>query len=43
MEDPLLREKMGREGRRRVMERYTVQSCAPNLFSILNRVFEKNG
>jgi glycosyltransferase involved in cell wall biosynthesis len=43
IEDSLLREKMGREGRRRVLEKYTVQSCAPRLFSILNRVLEKNG
>jgi glycosyltransferase involved in cell wall biosynthesis len=38
IEDPLLREKMGREGRRRVLEKYTVQSCAPRLFSILDRL-----
>jgi glycosyltransferase involved in cell wall biosynthesis len=38
-----LREKMGREGRRRVLEKYTLQSCAPRLFSILNRVLEENG
>jgi len=43
IEDSLLREKMGREGRMRVLEKYTVQSCAPRLFSILNRVLEKNG
>ncbi len=43
IEDSLLREKMGKEGRRRVLEKYTVQSCAPRLFSILNRVLEKNG
>jgi glycosyltransferase involved in cell wall biosynthesis len=40
MEDSLLREKMGKEGRRRVLEKYTVQSCAPRLFSILKQVEE---
>ncbi len=40
MEDALLREKMGREGRRRVLEKYTLQSCAPRLFSILKEVAE---
>jgi hypothetical protein len=32
---------MGREGRRRVLENYTYQACAPRLFSILTRVVEK--
>ena len=41
IEAPELREKMGREGRKRVLESYTIQSCAPRLFSILNRVMEK--
>jgi glycosyltransferase involved in cell wall biosynthesis len=41
LEDSLLREKMGREARIRVLEKYTVQSCAPRLFSILNRVLQK--
>jgi len=40
MEDALLREKMGSEGRRRVLEKYTLQSCAPRLFSILKEVAE---
>jgi glycosyltransferase involved in cell wall biosynthesis len=34
IEDPVLREKMGREGRRRVMERFSIQACGPRLFSI---------
>ena len=38
--DPSLREKMGKEGRRRVLESYTVRSCAPRLFSILKEVAE---
>ena len=38
IEDASLREKMGREGRERVMERYTVQACAPRLFSIFQRL-----
>jgi glycosyltransferase involved in cell wall biosynthesis len=41
IEDALLREKLGKEGRKRVLEEYTVQSCAPRLFSILKRVMEK--
>jgi glycosyltransferase involved in cell wall biosynthesis len=41
IEDPALREKMGREGRKRVLEGYTWQVCAPRLFSILNRVMER--
>jgi glycosyltransferase involved in cell wall biosynthesis len=41
IEDPLLREKLGKEGRKRVLEKYTVQSCAPRLVSILKRVIEK--
>ena len=35
IEDPVLREKMGREGRRRVVERFSIQACGPRLFSIL--------
>jgi glycosyltransferase involved in cell wall biosynthesis len=41
IEDALLREKLGKEGRKRVLEEYTVQSCAPRLFSIFKRVMEK--
>jgi glycosyltransferase involved in cell wall biosynthesis len=40
IENPTLREQMGREGRRRVLENYTYQSCAPRFFSILGRVAE---
>ena len=38
IETPALRERMGREGRRRVLENYTIQSCAPRFFSILDRM-----
>jgi glycosyltransferase involved in cell wall biosynthesis len=38
IENPTLREQMGREGRRRVLENYTRQSCAPRFFSILDRM-----
>jgi glycosyltransferase involved in cell wall biosynthesis len=38
IEDPVLRERMGREGRRRVMERFSIQSCGPRLFSIFDRL-----
>jgi glycosyltransferase involved in cell wall biosynthesis len=41
IEDALLREKLGKEGRKRVLEGYTVQSCAPRLVSIFKRVMEK--
>lgn len=40
IEDALLREKLGKEGRKRVLEGYTVQSCAPRLLSIFKRVME---
>ncbi len=40
IEHPELREKMGREGRRRVLKNYTLQTCAPRLLSILSRVIE---
>jgi len=40
IENSELREKMGREGRRRVLENYTFQACAPRLLSILNRLME---
>ncbi|OGQ01593.1 MAG: hypothetical protein A2026_06365 [Deltaproteobacteria bacterium RBG_19FT_COMBO_46_12] len=38
IENSELREEMGREGRKRVLENYTYQACAPRLFSILDRV-----
>jgi spore maturation protein CgeB len=41
IENSQLRERMGREGRRRVLENYTYQACAPRLFSILTRAMEK--
>jgi glycosyltransferase involved in cell wall biosynthesis len=41
IESPQLREQMGREGRKRVLERYTFQACAPRLFSILERVVKR--
>jgi glycosyltransferase involved in cell wall biosynthesis len=37
-----LRERMGREGRRRVLENYTYQACAPRLLSILTRAMEEH-
>jgi glycosyltransferase involved in cell wall biosynthesis len=41
IEDPNLREKMGKEGRKKVIENYTRQVCAPRLYSILTRVAER--
>lgn len=41
IENSTLREQMGRNGRKRILENYSVQACAPRLFSILNRVTEK--
>ncbi len=41
IEDPALREKMGMEGRRRVLDGYTLQTCAPRLLSILERVAKR--
>jgi glycosyltransferase involved in cell wall biosynthesis len=41
IEDAPLREKLGKEGRKRVLEEYTVQSCASRLVSILKRMMEK--
>jgi glycosyltransferase involved in cell wall biosynthesis len=41
IENPMLREQMGLEGRRRVLENYTYQACAPRLFSILTQMMEK--
>ena len=38
IENSELRERMGREGRKRVLEMFTYQACAPRLFSILDRV-----
>jgi glycosyltransferase involved in cell wall biosynthesis len=38
IENPMLREQMGREGRKRVLKNYTYQSCAPRFFSILDRI-----
>jgi glycosyltransferase involved in cell wall biosynthesis len=38
IEHPELREQMGREGRKRVLEKFTFEVCAPRLFLILNRV-----
>jgi len=38
IEDASIREKMGRGGRERVMEGYTVQACAPRLLSIFQRL-----
>jgi glycosyltransferase involved in cell wall biosynthesis len=38
IEDPELREKMGREGRSRVLKGYTLQACAPRLLWILKSV-----
>jgi len=36
------REWMGREGRKRVLEGYTLQACAPRLLSIFKKVMERN-
>ena len=41
IENSELREQMGREGRKKVMEDYTYQVCAPRLFSVLTRIMEK--
>jgi glycosyltransferase involved in cell wall biosynthesis len=41
IDSPPLRERMGREGRRKVISGYTVQSCAPRLVSIFTRMMEK--
>ncbi len=41
IEDASMREKFGQEGRNRVLQEYTIQACAPRLFSILQRVMEK--
>jgi hypothetical protein len=36
-----MREKMGREGRKRVLERFTIQACAPRLHAILEGLMDK--
>ena len=36
------REQMGREGRKRVLENYTYQACAPRLYAILKQMMEKS-
>lgn len=41
IEDRELRERMGREGHKRVMEHFTVQACAPRLYAILEGVLNK--
>ncbi len=41
IENPGLREQMGREGRKRVMRDYTDQVCAPRFFSVLERLVQK--
>jgi glycosyltransferase involved in cell wall biosynthesis len=41
IENNALRERMGREGRRRVLERFTIQASAPRLLSILKKVSEE--
>jgi len=38
IENHALREKMGREGRERVLKGYTIQACAPRLLSLLKKV-----
>ena len=40
IEDPSLRETMGRAGREKVMRRYTVQASAPRLLSIFRKLVE---
>ena len=37
-----LREQMGREGRRKVLESYTYQACAPRLYAILKGLMGKS-
>jgi glycosyltransferase involved in cell wall biosynthesis len=41
IENSELRERMGREGRRKVLRDYTYQACAPRLFSVLERLVQK--
>ncbi len=40
IERPDLRERMGREGRKRVLEHFTIQACAPRLYAILERLMQ---
>jgi glycosyltransferase involved in cell wall biosynthesis len=40
IENASLRERMGRAGRKKVLEHYTLQSCAPRLLAILEHVAE---
>ncbi len=42
IEHPDLREKMGREGRRRVLKGFTIQACGPRLFSIFEGLVNEN-
>ena len=42
IENNALRERMGREGRERVLKGYTIQACAPRLLSILNQVSKES-
>ncbi len=41
IENQKLRERMGREGRKRVLEGYTIQVCAPRLLSVLKKVMKR--
>jgi len=41
IENNALRERMGRQGRERVLKGYTIQACAPRLLSILKKVSEE--
>jgi len=42
IENHTLRKQMGREGREKVLEGYSIQAIAPRLLSILKQVAEKN-
>lgn len=42
IKDKELRKRMGLQGLKKVLERYTVSACAPRLLSILNKVAERN-
>jgi glycosyltransferase involved in cell wall biosynthesis len=41
IENAELRKEMGQEGRKRVLEKYTIQSCGPRLLAVLDRVAGK--